>query len=223
MLSFSLEANPANIGICPGQSKNIIVNVNPILGYTQAVTLSLPGLPSGFSASFGVNPVIPGNTTVLTITNNSAPVGTTNQTLNGVSGSINKNISLVLISNNGLSLGLPSLTVPANNSINQNIRPAFSWTPLANASLYDVQITRSSNFSEVIFNIENIAATSLTFSGYLDGYGIFLEGKRKMIVLQVIGLHLLHLQQNLVIIILQLICLSYSKFRGTNYKFLQVN
>ncbi|MBK8819568.1 MAG: proprotein convertase P-domain-containing protein [Saprospiraceae bacterium] len=173
VLSFSLEANPANIGICPGQSKNIIVNVNPILGYTQAVTLSLPGLPSGFSASFGVNPVIPGNTTVLTITNNSAPVGTTNQTLNGVSGSINKNISLVLISNNGLSLGLPSLTVPANNSINQNIRPAFSWTPLANASRYDIQITRSSNFSEVIFNIENIAATSLTFSGYLEGGTVY--------------------------------------------------
>ena len=56
-----------------------------------------------------------------------------------------------------------------SNSINQNIRPAFSWTPLANASRYDIQITRSSSFSEVIFNIENIAVTSLTFSGYLDG------------------------------------------------------
>src|SRR5690606_2594497 len=63
---FVLSRNPASQTLCVGQSKDITVGISSVLGFSSPVTLSVPGLPAGYSAVFSVNPVLPGNSSILT-------------------------------------------------------------------------------------------------------------------------------------------------------------
>lgn len=167
--SFNLSRSPASQTICVGQSKTFTISVDPILGFSNPVTLSVPGLPSGYTSGFSVNPVLPGNSSVLTITNVSAPAGTINQNVNGVSGTINKSTTISITSAISGSLGSFSLTAPINNATNVSILPTFTWSPSAGATSYDLQLSRESGFSNPVFLIENITATSYVPVNYLEG------------------------------------------------------
>ncbi|MFZ1705508.1 MAG: reprolysin-like metallopeptidase [Saprospiraceae bacterium] len=167
--TFSFQIAPMSHTICVGEAKNFVISVTSILGFTDPITLSVPGLPSGYSASFTTNPVLPGNTSTLTITNINAPSGTTNQLLNGVSGMINKNTAISIISNNTGSVGVTTLNSPGNNAAEVNIKPSFSWTALSGATLYDLQITRIADFSTVLFDISDLTSTSYNMSASLQG------------------------------------------------------
>lgn len=167
--SFNLSRSPSSQTICVGQSKTFTITVDPILGFSNPVTLSVPGLPAGYTAGFSVNPVTPGNSSVLTITNVSAPVGTINQNVNGVSGTINKTTTISITSAISGSLGSFSLTAPLNNATNVSILPTFTWTPATGATSYDLQVSRESGFSNPIFLIENITGTSYVPVSYLEG------------------------------------------------------
>jgi hypothetical protein len=115
--TFNIQLTPWYHTICAGQTKTYTINVSSFSGYTAPVTLSLPiiTLP-GFSASFSSNPVTPGSSSILTITNVSAPVGTTVVGLTGTSSTISK------ISNFSLSAaeiaGSFTLSTPSNSATN---------------------------------------------------------------------------------------------------------
>lgn len=167
--TFTLAANPISQTICQGQSKTFDVSVGGVLGFSNPVTLSLPGLPAGYAANFSINPVLPNNTSVLTITNVSAPAGSTNQNINGVSGSINKNTNVTIISNNSVLSGVPGLTFPSDNAVNIGLKPVFTWTSVSGANAYELQLTRIEDFSEVVLENLNVPGTSFGFNQFLEG------------------------------------------------------
>ncbi|MBK7097007.1 MAG: hypothetical protein IPH57_18805 [Saprospiraceae bacterium] len=169
--SFSLQLDPASLMLCPQQSGDIAVNVLSILGFSQPVTLSVAGLPSGVNYSFSTNPVIPGQSSILTISNIDGISGSYNIQVIGTSGSIVKNsmLSLIVIDVAASSITLLS---PANNSTNISIKPQLSWNTIAGAASYEIQVSRISDFSTLIVNT-NSATNNLQVSQMLEGLSTF--------------------------------------------------
>ena len=168
--TFELDVVPVNVTFCPNASNTVAVKVNSILGYSQPVTLTVSNMPSGVTYSFSVNPVMPGQNSILSISNNSASVGLSNIQITGISGAIVKNSTF------GLNiLYIPtavSLIAPINNSSNDTIKPLMSWTAIPNISNYELQISREVDFGSFILNTTS-NTNSFQLTQPLEGLSVY--------------------------------------------------
>jgi len=149
--NFELEISPSVQNICLGESKQFIVNVQSILGFNNAVNLSLSGLPNGMTSNFTTNPLMPGNVTTLTITNNNAATGTSNFTTNGISGALSKNITASIQVFPSL-VASPNLLLPTNNATDVTMPVNLSWSTVTEAQSYDIEISLTNTFNTAIVN-----------------------------------------------------------------------
>ncbi|UCB52094.1 MAG: hypothetical protein JSV10_08920, partial [Candidatus Zixiibacteriota bacterium] len=79
---FTIDADPEADTVQAGQSANYTVTLTSIAGFDSPCTLTATGLPAGAAASFAPNPVVPTNSSALTITTTGAtPPGTHNITI----------------------------------------------------------------------------------------------------------------------------------------------
>ncbi|HET9182867.1 MAG TPA: hypothetical protein VFP59_12090 [Candidatus Angelobacter sp.] len=84
---FALSASPSSLTVKQGSSGASTISVTDLNGFTGSVSLSNSALPSGVTASFGVNPTT--SSSVLTFTASStAATGTSTITVTGTSGSL---------------------------------------------------------------------------------------------------------------------------------------
>ena len=164
-ITYSLTTTPNTFETCVGDDITTTVNVVSMGGYATPVSLSATGLPAGAIATFGTNPVTPGSTTSLVISNIMTS-GIYNVTVNGVSGSINKTSSIALDINS--SPTVPVLSSPANLATNVPILAQLSWAPSANASSYDIEVAYDLLFTDVLLSA-NITSTLYNFTTALYG------------------------------------------------------
>ncbi len=92
---FSLSATPATQGVLQGASANYSVTINPTSGFSNAVTLSVSGLPNGATGTFTPNPAT-GSSTLAVTTGGATPVGSYPLTITGVSGGLNHTTAVSL-------------------------------------------------------------------------------------------------------------------------------
>jgi hypothetical protein len=85
--SFLLSASPSILGFNQGASGTSGITVTPQFGFSDAVTLTATGLPSGVTASFTPNPTTGTSTLTLTASSNATP-GVSTVTVTGTSGSL---------------------------------------------------------------------------------------------------------------------------------------
>ncbi len=91
---FDLMLGNEVITVVPGESSHVGVKVIGSKSYTKPVTLSMPDLPTGVTASFSKNPVTPTDVSVLTLTGGSQlKQGTLPIKLRGTDGELTKEIS----------------------------------------------------------------------------------------------------------------------------------
>ncbi len=129
-------------------------------GFEGPVQLSIEALPSGVSAAFSVNPVGPGASTVLTLDSlASFPVGWQSLVVEGDDGDNTKTIEL--------SLGLfsaqpsaPSPLEPADNAMDAPNRVAFSWANSVDAVNYELELSLSPTFDNLVLSSGPINATT---------------------------------------------------------------
>ncbi|MEN0049655.1 MAG: 3-coathanger stack domain-containing protein, partial [Bacteroidota bacterium] len=130
---FTLSSSSTNEKNCSGTnvtnsvSYTIMVQTNS--GSSDPVTLSVSGQPSGASVSFSTNPVVPGNTSTLTV-GGLTSVALGNYVLNvegtNTSGSNNLQLNLEvlnncnIICNNITSTDVP-VTIPGNTTVESDI------------------------------------------------------------------------------------------------------
>ena len=113
---FMLSAQPTSRSVVQGNSTTYTVNVTGTNGFNTAVNLSVSGLPSGASATFAANPLVPTASTLLTIaTQPATTVGAYPLTLLGNSGTLShsNNVTLSvlaseLVQDGGFEAGLPN-------------------------------------------------------------------------------------------------------------------
>ena len=95
---FTIDAIPDTQQVIQGNSTTYNVTVTSINGFGSAVTLSVAGLPTGATASFVPNPVIPTGTSAMTVnTATTTPVGTYTLTVTGTGGGKTHSTNVVLI------------------------------------------------------------------------------------------------------------------------------
>jgi len=109
---FYLNANPNSVNITQSSSGTSTITVNDLNGFTDSVSLSASGLPSGVTAGFNPNPTT--STSTLTLTaSGSAATGTVNVTITGISGSLTHTTTVTLTVNplaSGVTVSPTALT-----------------------------------------------------------------------------------------------------------------
>ncbi|WP_263355404.1 FG-GAP-like repeat-containing protein [Acidicapsa acidisoli] len=109
--TFTLTASPSTVSLNEGGSATPTITMTPEYGFTGSVKLSVSGLPSGVTASWGTNPT--SGTSVLTLNATSSAIpGPATLTLTGTSG------SLTVTSTISLTVYAPSFTLSSTGSIN---------------------------------------------------------------------------------------------------------
>jgi hypothetical protein len=150
---FSVTVNPASQSVTAGSSGTYTVTINPVNGFTGAVSLSASGLPSGATASFNPSSVAGGSgSSTLTIsTISSTPAGTSTITITGTSGSLSHTATA------SLSVSPQCVTTTANGPWQDAIFANQTGTFTAE---YDA--TPSASPINAVFGLSNGAQTAYT-------------------------------------------------------------
>ncbi len=160
---FLVSPTPASRSICAGSNAIYTLDVLQFNGFSEPVTLAATGLPGAATAGFSSNPVVPGNSSDMTISNTGAlPTGSSSITVTGTSSpsSIVHDASVTLNVFSG-DPGATTLTSPADNATGVSTTPTFTWTAVADATDYLIEVDDNSNFSSPEFSA-TVTGTSAT-------------------------------------------------------------
>jgi len=151
---FSLSAENAQQQVCaPDDLADITINVGSIADFTNPVTLSLDSPPTGFSANFTVNPVIPGNSTIAQISvSGAALTGENLLTVQGTAAGATDRTTSIIAEVFNAAPGVTTLLLPADGSINVDLAPILEWTASSQGNEYLIEIATDSGFTNVIYN-----------------------------------------------------------------------
>jgi len=169
---YTLDANPQNIEVCvnpsPATAPDVTLTTTSVLSFSDPISLGFnPALPTGFSPSFTVNPVTPGNNSVLTLSvDNTAAPGSHTITVEGdASGTIEQSAFDVFVS---YPLGgVPTLNLPSNTQTGVSLFPSFNWSSISSASEYDIEIATDISFTNII-DSATVSSNSYTISSTLN-------------------------------------------------------
>jgi len=149
---YTLDVFPLSVSACQNEKANFIITVGSTGGYSDPVNLSVSGLPPGIVFEFSLNPVNPGGSTNLTITNLSATSpGAYPFTIQGSSTAGNRFANATLE-----VLGSPAsinLSSPLQNEIDVSIFPTFSWQADPLADSYHLMVAADPGFLNVVADI----------------------------------------------------------------------
>ncbi len=160
---YTLACTAPDQDVCQGVNAQYTIDVGTIGGYSDNVTLSVTGVPAPASANFSPNPVTPGNSGTLTISNTAGVTpGVYNLTLEGNSTSGTKTIPLTLTVSAG-SLSAVTLTYPSDGQNGVSSPINFTWTDAGPGATYDVEIATDAGFSSIVSN-----PTGLTTNSYQE-------------------------------------------------------
>jgi subtilisin-like proprotein convertase family protein len=163
---FSIASTPPSQVVCQPTNAIYTVNLTPQGGFSGNVNLSVAGLPPGATANFSPATVTTAGTSTLTINNAGSTPGAYSPTITGTSGTTTATNSVSLTINPS-SLGQVTLAAPANNTTNISVPSTLSWSNLAGASTYQVQVSTTSGFTTNIVDVSGIATASYTITAPL--------------------------------------------------------
>jgi hypothetical protein len=129
--------------------------------------LSVSGVPAGASANFSVNPVTPGNSSVLTISN--THLASPGPYIMQISAS-NGNITLFSSAALTLYTAVPSqvtLVSPSNGASGVLPAPTFTWNAASQADSYLLEVSANATFTPVLYSA-NVTGTSHTIGSGLS-------------------------------------------------------
>ena len=170
---FTLSASPASQSICGGDDAAYTVDVGSIGGYSDPVTLSASGHPAGSTAAFSPNPVTPPGSSTLTIGNTaSAAAGDYTITIEGDSSAISKTTTVDLSVFTAVP-DVPSLSSPTDGATGVSTTPTFSWTAVADAESYTLEIATDDAFANIVHTATDISGTSYTLSSPLNANTLY--------------------------------------------------
>ncbi len=154
---FQLSAKPLAQAVCQPEDSLYSVRVDPVLSFTDVVTLSVDGLPAGVTSVFSDNPVIPPATTSLTLqVTSAADPGSYDLEIRGESLTQTATTTLRLDIYAQVP-GAPTLTRPENGAEEVAETPTLAWNSTSGAAGFLVEIATDSLFEALVYS----ATTSL--------------------------------------------------------------
>ncbi len=145
--TFGIEPIQANLQACPDEEATFALI--PSLNFTSDVTLDITNVPAGASFSLSVNPVPPGDTTYLTISNLSA-LALDDYIIN-VNASDSENSALGMLVLSVIETPLATtLTTPSDNATNIGTAPTYFWNSVPSASTYHIEVATDEAFTDIV-------------------------------------------------------------------------
>ncbi|MGD8451975.1 MAG: C25 family cysteine peptidase [Phycisphaerae bacterium] len=149
--TFELNGDPGWQSICAPDDAVYTIEVTPVEGFSDPVTLSLFDPPAGITVDFDVNPVVPPATAVMTISNTGAATpGDYTLVINGTAGEIVESTVVGL----NLSTAVPgalTLVSPPDGADPVLLRPELTWQAATGAVQYDVVVSTNASFTGVVY------------------------------------------------------------------------
>jgi hypothetical protein len=151
---FELETDPVSQLVCspPAAEAVYTVDVQPMGGFDEVVTLAASGEPPGSSVSFSINSVVPPFTTVMTISGiTGGPPGQYTIEIAGTAATFEQSASVEL----GLSIDVPGavvLTSPPDGAVDISRTPSLTWQPASQAIEYELEVATSSSFGTIVYS-----------------------------------------------------------------------
>ncbi len=154
-------STPATTGCGGSTSATVALGTTSAGGFVLPVTLSATsGVPAGTTVSFSTNPVVPGNSTNVTLNNiNTLSPGTYNVTITGVAGTITQTTTVSYIVTPGTAPVITSQ--PTSQSICVGANATFT-VAATGATSFQWQV--STNGGSTFTNIPNAIAASYTLN-----------------------------------------------------------
>ncbi|MFQ5446540.1 MAG: cadherin-like domain-containing protein, partial [Saprospiraceae bacterium] len=146
---FTLAVNPQWQQACVPEDAVLEVQTAAVLGFNTPVEFEVAdGLPAAVGVDFSVNPVNPGESTIMTLDMASVVAdGLFEVQLRAVAGTDTAYETLYfnVVYSDFTQL---ALEVPTDGESSLSLLPDFSWTDLPQADLYDFQLSTSPNFEQ---------------------------------------------------------------------------
>ncbi len=165
--SFTLDATPPTLNVCAPGDAVYQVNLRPVDGFSNPVTLSATGAPSGTSASFSSTSTTPPGSSTMTIGNTGAlAAGSYTFAVAGASDTLTHQASVTL----NVS-ALPSTVAsvaPGDGSTDQAQTPTFTWNADTGATGYDIQVALDPGFTNIVAEASGLTGNSYTLPAALN-------------------------------------------------------
>ena len=146
---FSLSASPTSQSVIQGASTSYTISVARVGGFSDALRLTVSGLPAGAGGTFSPNPVSGAASTLTLTTATTTPVGTYTLTISGTNGTLTHTTTATLV-----------VTAPPPPDFSLAASPSSQTIFQGAATSYTISVTRINGFSD---------ALSLTVSGLPAG------------------------------------------------------
>lgn len=161
--TFVMVADNGTQAVCNSGNPtvNFTVNVDFVNGFSETVSLSATGQPSGATVSFSPNTINADGNVVMTVTNlNSVSAQEYTIIITGNSNSINKTLEVTLKVTSAV-FGKITLSSPQNNATEVLLSQQLQWVADTNATSYEVQIATDVTFSNIVSS-GNVTTNSYT-------------------------------------------------------------
>jgi hypothetical protein len=149
---FTIQADPPLESLCtpPDTQAVYTIQVDPVYGFSEPVTLSTSGLPGGAHTNFSVNSTAPPFTSVLTITN--VPPGDYDVAINGNAAGLVRFTYVDLIVSTDPP-GLVTLSEPPSGQTGVGLTPTLVWGEATGAAQYYLEIGTDPSFTDVVYSV----------------------------------------------------------------------
>ena len=147
-LDFRVAVEPDSASVCAPADALFDITVEQLQGFSEPVTLSVDGLPTGTPTSFASNPVIPPGTSRLTVSDTAGMTpGSYEFDVVGTSS------PSALVQQGTATLhvfdAVPAAVAPAaplNGATDVSLLPTLGWDPAAQAAIYLVRVATDPGF-----------------------------------------------------------------------------
>ena len=183
---FSISANPTAVSVPQGGSGTSTIGTAIVSGSVENITLSAGGAPAGVTASFGTNPVMTGNSSILTLTAaSSTATGSYTITVTGTgttthSTTVGLTVTAPVANNFSISANPSAVSVQQGGSGTSTISTAIVSGSAENISLSasgaPVGVTPSFNSNPVTTGGSSTLTLAVTSSTATGSYTITVTG-----------------------------------------------
>ncbi len=166
---FSFCAGPATKLACAPTSASMEISTNAVSGFSDPITLTAIGLPAGATATFSPNPVMPGETSTVTVDfSDQAPEGSFTLTVEGTAASSTRSFGLPFeVVQNDFSTMAHQTPVYGAQSV--DLAPWLRWNGAADADKYGIQVATSPSFEQsvLLYTNDNLTLDSFKIPALL--------------------------------------------------------
>ncbi len=160
--SFFVDATPSIQDLCA--PTELVYEIEVSATFAANVTLDVTNLPAGATGTFSVNPVVPGETSTLTVVGlTGIATGSYTMNLSGTDGTEMTESDLTINVTNAAP-GLATLNTPADAEMEVTPAPNFSWTAV-DASSYEMQLATDAAFTAIVASPIDLNSPEFSTSG----------------------------------------------------------